>query len=170
MYAELQSGDFSREDIAAYLGIDDPIHIQYFEWVGGIILRGDLGTALHGRDPVRDRLVDRLPVSLELGAMALVISIILAVPIGIYSAIRQDTWGDYIGRTFAIVFISVPSFWFATIVVLYPAIWWRWAPRDRVHPDYRRPNRKPNSILSAWHHSGPAYVRHNDENDPHNDA
>jgi peptide/nickel transport system permease protein len=134
MFAELQSADFSREDIAEYLGIDDPIHIQYFEWVGGIILRGDLGTALHGRDPVRDRLVDRLPVSLELGAMALVISIILAVPIGIYSAIRQDTWGDYIGRTFAIVFISVPSFWFATIVVLYPAIWWRWAPRIEYIP------------------------------------
>ena len=134
MYAELQSTDISREDIAAYLGIDDPIYIQYFEWIGGIILRGDLGTALHGFDPVRDRLFHRLPVSLELGAIALVISIILAVPIGIYSAIRQDTWGDYIGRTFAIVFISVPSFWFATIVVLYPAIWWRWAPRIEYIP------------------------------------
>ena len=53
MYAELQSTDISREDIAAYLGIDDPIYIQYFEWIGGIILRGDLGTALHGFDPVR---------------------------------------------------------------------------------------------------------------------
>ena len=134
MYAELQSAELNRDDIAEYLGLDDPIYIQYFEWIGGIVLRGDLGTALHGLDPVRDRLIHRLPVSLELGAMALVISIILAVPIGIYSAIRQDTWGDYIGRTFAIVFISVPSFWFATIVVLYPAIWWGWAPRIEYIP------------------------------------
>ena len=60
--------------------------------------------------------------------MAVLISIVISLPIGIYSAIRQDTAGDYIGRSTAIIFIAVPSFWIGTLVMVYPSIWWTWSP------------------------------------------
>jgi peptide/nickel transport system permease protein len=70
----------------------------------------------------------RWPVTFELGIMAFLITQIVALPIGIYSALRQDTWGDYLGRSFAILCIAIPGFWLATLVVVYPAIWWRYSP------------------------------------------
>jgi peptide/nickel transport system permease protein len=70
----------------------------------------------------------RLPITFQLSGMAIIFALILAIPIGVYSAIRQDTAGDYIGRTIAILGIAIPNFWLGTIVVVYPAIWWGWSP------------------------------------------
>jgi peptide/nickel transport system permease protein len=70
----------------------------------------------------------RWPVTFELGIMAFIITQIVALPIGIYSALRQDTLGDYIGRSIAIFCIAVPGFWLATLVIVYPAIWWHYSP------------------------------------------
>jgi len=109
------------------LGLDEPIHLQYGRWLGRI-LQGDFGRSLWTDRAVNADIISRLPISLELGTMAIVIGMLIALPIGVYSAIRQDTAGDYAGRTFAIVLISVPSFWAATIVVVYPSIWWGWSP------------------------------------------
>ncbi len=71
-----------------------------------------------------DDLLVRWPVTLELGIMGLMIGQLIALPIGIFSALRQDKWGDYIGRSFAILCISVPSFWVGTLIIVFPAIWW----------------------------------------------
>ncbi|GAH68647.1 unnamed protein product, partial [marine sediment metagenome] len=60
--------------------------------------------------------------------LALIVAQLIALPIGIYSALRQDTWGDYIGRSFAILCIAVPSFWVATMVIVFPSKWWGWSP------------------------------------------
>ena len=109
------------------LGLDQPIHVQYWKWVTEAA-RGDLGDSLWTHRPITQELVAKLPVSVELGLWALVTSLIIALPIGIYSAIRQDTLGDYAGRTIAILFISLPGFWLATITVVYPSIWWGWSP------------------------------------------
>jgi peptide/nickel transport system permease protein len=70
-----------------------------------------------------------LPISFELGLMALIIGVAVAIPIGIYSAMRQDTIGDYAGRSVAIIALSVPNFWIATMVIVFPSIWWNWTPR-----------------------------------------
>jgi len=70
----------------------------------------------------------KIPVSFELGLMAIITALSIALPIGIYSAIRQDTPTDYIGRTFAILCISLPSFWLGTMVIVYPAIYLNWTP------------------------------------------
>ena len=64
--------------------------------------------------------------------MALLISLAVALPIGISSAVRQDSLGDYAERSLAIVFISVPTFWMATVVLLYPSVWWGWSPQVRL--------------------------------------
>jgi peptide/nickel transport system permease protein len=118
------------EDLRAKLGLDRPIYIQYFEWLGQVA-RGDLGESLWTRQPVLDELAHRLPVSLELGAFALLFSVIIAVPIGVLAAVRQDTLADYLMRSLAIVGLSVPGFWIATLAILLPAIWWGWSPPVR---------------------------------------
>ena len=110
------------------LGLDVPVYVQYGRWVGGIFLRGTLGPSLMGGDTVEQSIAQRLPVTIQLGLMAIVIGLVIAVPVGIYSAIRQDTAGDYVGRSLAILGLATPNFWLATMVILFPAIWWRWSP------------------------------------------
>jgi peptide/nickel transport system permease protein len=109
------------------LGLDVPIHVQYGRWISNV-LHGDLGQSLWTKRAVSQILIERLPVSLELGIMAIITALIIALPIGVYSAIRQDTAGDYISRSFAILCIALPSFWLGTMVVVLPSIWWGWSP------------------------------------------
>ena len=81
-----------------------------------------------GRGAVEEKIIDRLPVTIELGVMAIVIGLLIALPVGIYSAIRQDTAADYVGRSAAIIGLATPNFWLGTMVMIFPAIWWGWAP------------------------------------------
>ena len=131
--AMLGTVDFSAEvDRAALermLGLDVPAHVQYVRWLGDILLHASLGNSLVGnRDAVAQTIAGRLPVTIQLGLMSIVIGVVIAVPVGIYSAIRQDTAADYAGRSIAIVGLATPNFWLAMMVMLYPAIWWGWAP------------------------------------------
>jgi peptide/nickel transport system permease protein len=115
------------EEMRRKLGLDRPIHLQYVEWLGRA-LRGDLGQSLYTGRPVLRELATRLPVSLELGAIALLVAIVIGVPIGIISAVRQDTAHDYVARSTAILALSVPGFWLGTLVVVLPAIYFGWSP------------------------------------------
>ncbi len=122
-----------RERIMQMLGLDLPVHVQYGRWIGGV-LQGDLGVSLRGDVPITPKILARLPVTFELGVLAVIIGLLISLPIGIYSAIRQNTVGDYAGRGIAVTFISVPTFWTATMVMIYPALWWGWAPSVRLIP------------------------------------
>jgi peptide/nickel transport system permease protein len=115
------------DDLRAKLGLNRPIYVQYFEWLGQVV-RGELGESLWTRRPVLEELTRRLPVSLELGVLALFFSLIISIPIGILAAVRQDTLADYVTRSMAILGLSVPGFWIATLAILLPAIWWGWSP------------------------------------------
>ncbi|GAI02631.1 unnamed protein product, partial [marine sediment metagenome] len=77
---------------------------------------------------VLDEITTALPVTLQLGLMGILVAQLIALPIGIYSAMRQDTWGDYIARSFAIFCIAVPGFWLGTMVIVFPSIWWGYMP------------------------------------------
>src|ERR1700682_6203023 len=77
------------------LGLDQPMYLQYVNWVG-TLLRGDLGNSFKNRNPVTHELSSRIPVTLELGLLALVIAAAIAIPVGVLSAARQDTWPDYV--------------------------------------------------------------------------
>ena len=123
-----------REAIEHFLGIDVPVHVQYGRWLGGILLHGTLGTSLWGGLAIEDQILMKLPVTIELGLMAIVIGLLIALPVGIYSAIRQDTGADYAGRTLAIIGMSVPNFWLALMVMIYPAIWWGSSPSMELIP------------------------------------
>ena len=130
MFGDLQyyAGGIDREAFERRLGLDVPAHVQYGRWIGGIFLHGTLGESLMYGWPVEERIIGRLPVTIELGVMAIVIGLVIALPVGIYSAIRQDTAADYLGRTVAIIGLATPNFWLALMVMLFPAIWWGWAP------------------------------------------
>ena len=133
MEARLQAtqgatGGIDRGALERRLGLDVPVYVQYGRWVGGIFLRGTLGPSLTGSDTVEQSIAERLPVTVQLGLMAIVIGLVIAVPVGIYSAIRQDTAGDYVGRSLAILGLATPNFWLATMVIVFPAIWWGWSP------------------------------------------
>ena len=123
------TGEVDREALERMLGLDVPVHVQYGRWIGGILRHGSLGHSLIGsRGAVEEKIIDRLPVSIELGVLAILIGLAIALPVGIYSAMRQDTAADYVGRSVAIIGLATPNFWLATMVVLYPSLWWAWSP------------------------------------------
>lgn len=109
------------------LGLDKSIPSQFIGWFGGV-LHGDFGRSLWTKQSVASELRHRFPVTAELGLMAVLFGVLLAVPVGVISAIRQDTAIDYIARTAAVAFISLPSFWVATLILTFPLIWWKWSP------------------------------------------
>lgn len=109
------------------LGLDKPWPEQYWDSTSGMI-RGDLGKSLRTRRPVTEELKARLPVSLQLAAMAFVVALVVAIPIGVLSAVRRNTPIDYIARSFAIAGLALPGFWLATLIIVWPAIWWGWSP------------------------------------------
>jgi peptide/nickel transport system permease protein len=117
-----------RQAIVHALGFDVPMIVQYGRWMGNIILHGDLGNSLWQGTPVINEIAARWPVTFELGFLSILISQLIALPIGIYSAIRQDTVGDYIARSIGILCIAIPGFWLATLIIVFPAIWWGYMP------------------------------------------
>ena len=126
MMEENQYAD-DLEAMRAKLGLDRPIYVQYFDWAGRALV-GDLGESLYTRRPVAQELLTRFPVSLELGTTAIFFAILLGVPIGIVSAVRQDTARDYVARGGAILGLSIPGFWLGTLAVVLPAIYFKWSP------------------------------------------
>ena len=90
----------SRDQLITTLGLDRPMWQQYFSWIGGILLHGDFGRSLWQNTPVSGVAGRRLPITFQLGLMAMIVALTIALPIGIYSAIRQDTAGDYLTRWF----------------------------------------------------------------------
>ena len=121
-----------REALEHKLGLDVPFYVQYGRWMGGILLHGTLGESLWGEFQVEEKIIGRLPVTIELGVMAIVIGLVIALPVGIYSAIRRNTAADYVGRTAAVIGLATPNFWLALMVMIFPAIWWGWSPPMRL--------------------------------------
>jgi peptide/nickel transport system permease protein len=119
------------------LGLDAPILVQYARWMGIIpqmdgkisgFLEGDLGLSWWRKTSVVELVLISWPITLELGLLGIIIANLISLPVGVYSALRQDKVGDYLARTYAILCISVPSFWLGTMVIVYPAIWWGYMP------------------------------------------
>ncbi len=125
---EYRDMEIDREALMRLLGLDVPFYVQYARWMEGIFLHGTLGKSLFAGHTVEEKILAGLPVTIQLGAMALVLGQLIALPVGIYSAIRQDTPADYVGRTVAVIGMATPNFWLALLVMIYPGIWWGWSP------------------------------------------
>ena len=152
MMMRSQSGisEETRAAIRRELGLDTPLPIQYGRWLGILplaasdeslgkarfngVLQGNIGTSLWTGVPVFEALKLRLLVTFELSFLGLVLGLMIAMPIGIYSALRQDTLGDYIARSIAMAFIAVPYFWIGILVVVFGSLWFRYMPPLRLIP------------------------------------
>lgn len=123
-----ESGNVS--DLAAaraQLGLDRPFAVQYVTWLGGVV-RGDLGTSFWSKRPVMEDLLAALPVSVELAVIAMLLSMLVALPLGAAAASQRGGGVDLGARLLSFGGLSVPHFWIATLVLLYGSIWFRWVP------------------------------------------
>jgi peptide/nickel transport system permease protein len=135
---DISASKMDREALMATLGLDKPMWSQYLTWIGDLF-KGDMGNSLWQSTPVTERLAQRIPVTFELGVLAILIGLLIALPVGVYSAIRQDTAGDYIARSFSILLLAIPSFWLGTMVVVIPSILWGWSPEVSYIPFWEDP-------------------------------
>jgi peptide/nickel transport system permease protein len=115
------------EKLRQELGLDRPIHVQYGEWLWNV-LRGDLGTSLWYRVPVTEELRGRFLVTFELSVMAIIMAFIVGVPLGVISAVKQDTAMDYASRVFALIGVAMPNFWLGVLIIYGLAYWAGWLP------------------------------------------
>lgn len=113
--------------INSELGLDRSPVTQYISYMGGV-LTGDLGTSLITRQDVWGEMRDRVPLTIELTVLSTALALILALPIGIISAIKQDKAADYGLRFLTIGWLSIPSFWLGTMLIVFPAKWWNYSP------------------------------------------
>ncbi|RCV54594.1 ABC transporter permease [Marinitenerispora sediminis] len=121
------------ERVRAEMGLDQPLPVQFVSYLGGL-LRGDLGTAWHTGRPVLEDFADRLPATLELALVSLAIAVLVAVPLGIASAVRRDRPIDHFSRVLGLVGASMPLFWLGLLMinVFYGMLGWEPAPLGRI--------------------------------------
>jgi len=103
-------------------GVDRPVYVRYLLWMGKMI-RGEMGLSYEWRRPVRDLIAERLPLSIMISILTLIVTYAIAIPIGIYSATRQYSWGDYTATVLGYAGVSVPSFLLALILMLAAQKW-----------------------------------------------
>lgn len=114
-------------ELRASFGLNDPWPVQYVKWIGGV-LQGDLGLSFRSREPITEHIVRALPITLELALLAIVLSVVVAVPLGVISAVRQNSGIDLSARVVGLIGLSVPSFWLATLFLLFTSLVFRWVP------------------------------------------
>lgn len=119
--------DEAKEELRASFGLTEPWPVQYVKWMGELV-RGDLGTSFRSREPITDQLIRALPITLELAMLAILMSIPIAIPLGILSAVRQNSQVDFLARVVGLIGLSVPSFWLATLFLLFTSLVFRWVP------------------------------------------
>lgn len=126
----LENPDIRPEDIAAIraqLGLDDPVPVQYLRWLGNLV-SFDWGYSFVTHEPVIDRIAQRLPNTLTLMGVSLLLTLLIAIPVGVLAAVRQYSWFDYVATAGAFFGISMPVFWFGLLLILTFAVQLRWLP------------------------------------------
>ncbi|PYN32503.1 MAG: hypothetical protein DME01_21505 [Candidatus Rokuibacteriota bacterium] len=128
------------------LGLERPFLAQYRTWITGAV-HGDLGRSLITRRPVTNELLKRINLTSHLAVMSIIVALLIALPIGVLSAVKQDTASDYVARFFAVLGLSLPDFWLATVVITFLAIWVQWIPPIGFAPLWEDPARCLGQLL-----------------------
>lgn len=126
MLGESASGA-DREALRAALGLNQPLPVQYLDYLGGL-LQLDLGTSIHFRRPVSELLLERLPATGLLAAASLLVTVLLALPLGIMAAVRRNTIWDSGAMGFSMLGVSIPNFWLGPLLILVFSLWLGWFP------------------------------------------
>ena len=120
------------------LGLDQSLLVQFGTWLWGVV-RFDFGTSLWTGQPVTEELLIRLPLSLELALLATMVSVVIAIPLGMLAAVRQDTWVDYVVRVVSIGGLAIPGFWVGILCILGLVIFFGWGPPLEFTPPWVDP-------------------------------
>ena len=148
--ARLAEGGYANDEqlaaMRAELGLDRGFAEQYLDWAGGVV-RGDFGESLWNGEPVLPRIGSAMRVSIQIAFMAIVISVGIAIPLGVISAVRQDGFVDYGARLFAIIGLSMPDFWIATMLLLALTLWVGWLPEFAYFPLWEDPSRNLQALI-----------------------
>jgi peptide/nickel transport system permease protein len=126
----LQTPEVTEEQctrVEQRLGLDQPAARQYLTWLSGIV-QGDFGTSMISRRNVWQEIRTRMYLTVELAVLAASFAVLIAIPIGVYSALKQDQMPDYVLRLLTIGWLSMPAFWVATMLITFPAKWWGYSP------------------------------------------
>jgi peptide/nickel transport system permease protein len=120
-------GDKELKKLRKDLGLDRPYHEQYLLWVWQMVSFNP-GDSIFTNEPIPVALRKAIPVTLELATLAIILGLVIAIPVGVLSATRQDSTSDYVGRVVAVSGLSLPDFWLGTLVITFAAIWFQWIP------------------------------------------
>jgi peptide/nickel transport system permease protein len=127
MAGDTPGSNDQKQALREAFGLDKPVPVQYLDWLASLA-RGDLGKSLRTREPVTAILMRSLPVTLELALLATIMSTVTAIPLGVLSATRPDASVDYSSRLAGLIGLSLPNFWFATLVLLFTSLSFKWVP------------------------------------------
>lgn len=116
-----------REVLRQNLGLDEPLPIQFFQYVAKVA-QGDLGVSIHSKKPIVDLLAERLPATMKLAALALIIAISIGVPLGIVAALKVDRWADNLATVMSLTVSAMPHFWLGPLLMMVFALWLGWLP------------------------------------------
>ncbi|MFN8637261.1 MAG: ABC transporter permease [Chloroflexota bacterium] len=108
-------------------GLNDAVPVQYVKWLGGIV-QGNLGKSFRTGQEILPLIVTRLPTTIELAVLSVLLSSVIAIPLGVISALSRNGWTDFSARIFGLIGLSVPNFWLATILILVASFQFRWSP------------------------------------------
>ena len=127
MLAPENASEAQIEKIRTELGLDQPLTIRYLKYMGGMLV-GDLGSSYVTKKDVFDIFMQRLPATLELGSVAVLIATLISIPLGVYTAINQNTWKDTAGMIFALFGVSMPNFWLGLMLIILFSLKLGWFP------------------------------------------
>ena len=130
---ELYVGAEYRAELRAQYGLDKPIYIQYVNWVAQIV-QGNFGISLRNNEPVLGTILRRLPLTAELALLSVLLSAVVAVPLGVISAVKQNSATDFVVRLIAMVGLSMPNFWLAAMLLLITGVVFHWQPQLLLAP------------------------------------
>ncbi|HET9658911.1 MAG TPA: ABC transporter permease [Thermomicrobiales bacterium] len=128
----------AKEKLRESMGLNDPVPVQYVKWLGNL-LTGDPGKSMRSGEPVGEILMRALPITIELAILGLVFSTIVAIPLGVISAVKRDTVFDFASRVGGLVGLSLPNFWVATLMLLFTSKVFGWTPSIRFIPFTKDP-------------------------------
>lgn len=125
-----QTTSAARDQLREAMGLNEPLPVQYLQWLGAL-LTGNPGDSLRSGIPVAELLANSLPITVQLAFMATLIATVVAIPLGIVSAVRRDTGLDFLARIGGLIGLSLPNFWLATLALLVTSKVFSWVPSTR---------------------------------------